>query len=966
MNRQEAIIFARRWEGRGKERQDTQKFWQEFFHRVLEVPDPYDFAEFEKPVKILGAYNGPKLKGNVPLAQTQLPIANPPSRRRTTEKGIDVYIESADTIIEQKSFGKSLDEQYRQSDGEYLTPFEQAWRYNAGMLHGKHARYIITCNFQTFRIYDLHYQETLFNDGFVEVSLSELPDNLDVFDFLVREHQEQIVKQKTLSIEAATLMAKLKDELLKEYKLLELPASDLTVLMVRLLFCMYAEDAGLFQNGQFREYLRTKKPDQQTGEFHRALIDLFKVLNTPTDRRSMLAGDLDSFPYVNGGLFAGEIAIPWFTDNSKHILLQDCCTFNWSDISPVLFGALFESVLSPGERHDGGMHYTSVENIRKVTKPLFLEDLDLELRRAGNSKAKLERLQDRLASLTWFDPACGSGNFLTQTYIDIRRIENVILERLVDPDGTGQISMGISGNIAPKVSIKQFYGVEVNDFAVHVAETAMQIANHQMDVETSTILQRTIDSLPLTKQTGIVKGNALTMDWSDIVPAEQCDYILGNPPFLGAKIMSAEQKQEVVSLFPKVRLANSIDYVAAWYVKAAEMMHRNEAIRTCFVSTNSICQGQQVAPIWRTLQDRYQIEIDFAYRPFVWNSESTEQAHVHVVIVGFSIKGKASRIKRLYDGNDAMETKQINAYLCDAPNVIVESASKPICVGAPECDYGSLINDDGNFIFKPDQLEAFLNLEPGADKFIRPLMGADELIKGSKRYVLYLRDITSQELKEMPLVHDRIIAVRNKRLASSAAPTRKSAETPHRFYFDGTTDSRFLCIPSTSSERRRYVPMVILDPIYVATNATSTISNVSLYQFGVLQSQFHNAWMRSVAGRLETRYRYSPKTVYNTFPWPGASPENNGTPVDELVPRKIREAIESAAQRVLDSRANYPGSSLAELYDPDNDFLFPELTKAHRELDKAVERAYGRKFDGDEEKIVSHLFEMYAELTDGE
>lgn len=966
MDRQEAIIFSRRWEGRGKERQDTQTFWQEFFQKVLEVPDPYDYAVFEKPVRVSGSYNGPKVGDRAPSDQMQLSIPSAPSRKKSTDKSIDVYIPSAKALIEQKSLGVSLDERLQQSDGAMLTPFEQGLRYNNGLPYREKVRFIVTCNFEAIRIYDLDYQDTLLGDRFTEIKLSEVPDNLGVFDFLVREHKEEITKQKDLSLEAANLMSKLKSQLQEEFDLYRLPDQDLTVLMVRLLFCMYAEDAGLFQPSQFRDYLKDKIPDQQTGQFNRALRELFAVLATPVEDRRMVSGELVAFPYVNGGLFAEPIEIPWFDADSKHTLLQECCTFQWSKISPVLFGSLFESVLSRKERHEGGMHYTSVENIRKATKPLFLEELDLELRRAGNNKARLRELQERLASLHWFDPACGSGNFLTQTYIDVRRMENTILQRLVDPYSTGQTALDVAADTTPRVSINQFHGIEVNDFAVHVAETAMQIASHQMDVETSAVLQKKIDSLPLTKQTGIVCANALRIDWNDVLPAEECDYILGNPPFLGARNQSRKQKDELREALGGAKNSGNADYVAGWFAKAADYVG-DERIRCAFVATNSICQGEQAAIIWKPIFDKG-LRIDFAHDTFRWSSEASDQAHVFCVIVGFSKLGPEGGSLRLFhhEGPDAeaeeLHPKRLNAYLCDAPDVFVWNRNKPIC-NAPKIGIGSQPIDGGNYLFKETEKNEFVASEPLAEKYFHPWLGSEEFINGKKRWVLWLGDATQTDLKQMPHSRERIDSVRQFRLASKRAQTRKAAATPNHFGTEIIPESTSIIIPKVSSERRHYVPMGFIGPETLCSDLVFLIPNASPYHFGVLHSQMHNAWMRRVCGRLESRYRYSGGVVYNNFPWPGASAGSLDAPVEKLVDSKKREAVEAAAQAILDARALYPEFTLADMYDPKIDYLFPELTKAHKELDLAVERAYGVRFNGDEERMVSHLIGVYAEIA---
>lgn len=921
--KQAAKKFVERWQqAEGNEDREARSFLIELLQDVLGIKDPTKVLDFERRVK---------------------------------GRKIDAFYEDMGILLEAKSRKPGiLDE--RRNNGAYgfETPYEQAKWYANELPSSIKPRWIIVTDFDEFRIHDLDTENP--EREYVSVKLEDLPEQSYLFDFFFDKSQSRLVKEKGLSVEAGEIVGRLYNGLMAQYKNIDTDAHEqrsLNILIVRFVFLLYAEDAGLLQEHQaFLKYMRDIAPEY----FRDALFQLFKVLDTPIEERDPYLNEkLASFPYINGSLFKREdIVIPQFTQEIKEALLREASQeFDWSGISPTIFGAAFESTLNPETRRAGGMHYTSIENIHKVIDPLFLDDLKAELAKIEGERVEQKRIfllrafQDKLASLKIFDPACGSGNFLTESYIQLRHLENRVLANI---QGDNQMSLSFEGELNPiKVSIDQFYGIEINDFAVSVAKAALWIAESQMIAETRDTVEQWIDAFPLSNISNIVESNALRMDWNDVIPASECSYIIGNPPFLGAKTMNKEQKQEVVGLFGKIKLSNSIDYVAAWYVKAAQMMDENNQIRAAFVSTNSISQGQQVMPVWSTLFDKYQIKIDFAYRTFIWNSEATDQAHVHVVIIGFSKDNDGSTNKRiLFAGDERIEADNINPYLSAAPDVIVDVCAKPISPCAKECDYGSLINDGGNYIFKPKELEEFLKLEPNAAKFVRPLLGSDELIKGKKRYIIYLRGVTQDELGSMPEVARRVQAVKEQRAGSSAAATRKTAETPECFYFDSTTDMDFLVLPSVSSERREYVPIAFADANVVATNLVSIIPGATLYDFGVLTSQFHNAWMRAVAGRLESRYRYSPKTVYNTFVWPNPTGEQ-------------KRKIEQLAQSILDIRDSYPDKSLADLYDPDK--IPSDLLAAHKALDKAVAEAYGVDFDGNEEKIVAHLFKLYADAV---
>lgn len=921
--------FAQKWKGRGDEKQDAQNFWRDLLVDVLGVPSTSitSFISFER--KVQGGF-------------------------------IDGFIEDTGVLIEQKSLGIDLTKVKPQSDGTNLTPYGQAVRYAAKLPLSIRPRWIICSNFEQFLIYDQETDPSGENPHVL--MLADLPNEVYRLAFITDKSNSRLEKEKTLSVKAGAVVGKLYNSFAEQYQNIDTDPQEqrsLNVLIVRLVFLLYAEDAGLLQHrGALYDYLKPIPVPQM----RQAIIDLFKVLNTPDgtggtqdERDPYMNPELLAFPYINGGLFSDEtLIIPQFTDQIKlDLLVEASSKFDWAEVSPTIFGAVFESTLNPETRHEGGMHYTSVENIHKVIDPLFLDELRGKLERIEALKSdrdrriRLKAFQNELASITVFDPACGSGNFLTESYLSLRKLENRVLENLQGE----QTSFEVGGDSSIiKVKLSQFYGIEINDFAVSVAKTALWIAESQMIEATQEIVMQVLDFLPLTSNSNIIEGNALRMDWNTVLPAERCRYIIGNPPFLGAKVMSKSQKQEVVDLFGKVKLANSIDYVAAWYIKAAQMMEVNSDIAAAFVSTNSICQGQQVMPVWSTLFNKYGIVIDFAYRTFVWNSEATDQAHVHVIIVGFSKGGRSSK-RTIFEQDSFSIVDNINGYLADAPNVVVDVAATPICLGVPECDYGSLINDKGNYIFTREELDAFLAKEPRAIEFIRPFIGSYEFINGKERFILYLKNCDMREIQEtMPLVYERVLAVRDFRASSSASATRKSADRPLTYFYDSTSDDTFLLIPRTSSERRRYVPIGFMDASVVASDATAVVKNANLYHFGILTSQFHNAWLRTVGGRLKSDYRYAPKTVYNTFVWPDPAETQ-------------RSEIEDLAQSVLDIRDSHADKPLAGLYGADK--MPEDLRLAHAKLDVAVERAYGVDFNGDEEKIVAHLFRLYAEATKG-
>ena len=856
---------------------------------------------------------------------------------------IDVMIPSTRTMIEMKSLGKDLRKPILQSDGRKLSPFQQAQRYILGLPVSQHPKWIVTCNFAEFDVYDMENPK----GEPQRILLRDLGTDYYRLQFLVDEGSDHLKKEMEVSMKAGEIVGRLYDALVKQYDRDDPMSSRyLNILCVRLVFCLYAEDAGVFgRRDMFHDYMA----HYETEDMRMALIRLFEELNTPPEKRSKYDKPmLAAFPYTNGGLFAEEIDIPQFTDEIRStLLLHASMDFDWSQISPTIFGGVFESTLNPETRRNGGMHYTSIENIHKVIDPLFLNDLRREFQETKAEpvqKARVRKLhafQDKLASLTFFDPACGSGNFLTESYISLRRLENEVIKAIYSIEPLSAFDNPI------KVSINQFYGIEINDFAVTVATTALWISESQMMAETERIVHHDIDFLPLKSYANIHEGNALRTDWHEVCPNP--DYIIGNPPFVGASMMSKQQKKEITELFPKNRMAGVLDYVSGWYVKAAQMVQGTN-IHCAFVSTNSICQGEQVAALWKPLKEHFGIHIDFAYRTFRWDSEANLKAHVHCVIVGFSCTD-SKRERTIFDNGQQIKADNINAYLIDAPDIYVSRRSKPLC-DVPLCTRGNQPTDGGNLIVEEKDIDDFINKEPNSKKFIKRLIGATEFINNKKRYCLWLVDATPAELRSMPLVMERINKVKEMRLESSFGPTRELANVPYRFRETWNPDT-YIVIPRVSSERRRYVPMGFLDKSIIPTDSVIIIPSATLYHFGVLESNVHMAWMRVVCGRLEMRYRYSKDVVYNNFPWPFSLPAGEG---------RGEANIAQTAQAILDVRAKYPDSSLADLYDPAT--MPYDLLEAHRKNDRAVMQAYGFSTKMTESECVARLFEMYARMTE--
>ena len=917
--------FVASWTGKGDEKQDTQRYWIDLLHTVLGVENPTKHLLFEKRVKL-----------------------------EDSTRYIDVYIPETNVLIEQKSSSIDLSKPELQSGGASLTPYNQARRYDNNLPVSEKARWIICCNFQRFEIHDM--SKPL--DEPEIILLEDLEKEAYRLQFLINTNNEHIKKELEVSLRAGEVIGEIYDALLKEYRNPNDPQTlkSLNVLCVRLVFCLYAEDSGLFgtnTHSAFHDYLVKFKPG--SGNMRRALIDLFDILNTPVSERDPYLDDsLLAFPYVSGGLFQDKnIEIPRLNDEIATLILQHASSdFDWSQISPTIFGAVFESTLNPETRRSSGMHYTSVENIHKVIDPLFLNDLKEELatiKIIAQPKEKIRKaraFQDKLASLKFLDPACGSGNFLTETFLSLRRLENEAI-RIISQDN---MIIGFEGdNSWIKVAINQFHGIEINDFAVATAMTALWIAEAQTMKETENIIHQEIDFFPLKSYTNIVEGNALRMDWNDLIPAAELNYIMGNPPFVGYSLQSKEQKEDILSIYvdekgKPYKTAGKIDYVAGWYWKASEYI-QNTSIRAALVSTNSITQGEQVASIWEPLYKRFGIHIDFAYRTFIWDSEASLKAHVHCVIIGFS-SCDSDQKKKIYGGDIVHTVDNINSYLVEANDIFISSRSSSLC-NVPEMTTGNRPADGGNLIIEADDYAEFIKKEPKSAEYIKYLIGASEFIRGQKRYCLWLKDISPAAINSMPLVKARVQACREDRLNSPDQGRIKLADTPHLFRETLNPDS-YVVVPAVSSERRRYIPMGFLTADTIPTNLVLIIPDATLYHFGVLEASVHMAWMRVVCGRLKSDYRYSKDIVYNNFPWP--------KPTDSQ-----KANIEKTAQAILDARNIYPDCSLADLYDETT--MPVELRRAHQENDKAVMEAYGFNWKNmTEADIVAALFKLYQEL----
>jgi len=918
--RKAAKEFAIRWKDKGYEKGQSQKYWMELLQKVYGVEDPFSFVEFEDRVK---------------------------TDTNSTDF-IDVVIPSTKILIEQKSIEVDLDKAVRQSNGQLLTPYDQARKYYNNLPKSKLPDYIITCNFKQFNIYDMERP----NGEPERIFLNELDTDYYRLKFIVNSKSELLKKEENISKDAGDLIGEIYDAFSNELDMdNEENQKIVNILCVRLVFCLYAEDSQLFNKNLFYDYIK----NSDLNHIQNDLFDLFKVLNTE-ERDSFTRRDLLDFPFVNGGLFSEEVKIPYFPEKAYDILINKACKFNWSEISPTIFGGIFESTLNPETRRSGGMHYTSVENIHKVIDPLFLDALKDEFNKIKSVKTRKDKrrqlleFQDKMSNLKFLDPACGSGNFLTESYRCLRQIENDIIRELIklEGQGEGQITLGMDDNYNPiKIRIQQFYGIEINDFAVAVARTALWIQEAQMFSETQSIVfnnNQLKDFLPLDPYDNIIEANALRIDWNNVLPREKCNYVMGNPPFVGANNQTPSNRSDMKYIFgEKFNSVGLLDYVTAWYKKASSYIGLDT--ECAFVSTNSITQGEQPGILWNELF-KSGIKINFAYRTFRWDSEANIKAHVHCVIIGFSKTDRKN--KWLFENNMTKLVKNINAYLIAADNIIIRRREEPF-QNHRHMEKGNMPYDGGHLLLDEDEKNELVKKEPKSIKYIKKIIGSKEFINNINRYCLWLKDCPPNELMSMPLVLERVNRVREARLNMKDVGAHKLANTPTVFR-EQKNPKQALVIPETSSEKRKYIPMTIIDDKVVLTNSMLMVENGDLLLFGIMTSNVHMAWMRAVGGRLEMRYRYSAKIVYNNFPWPNPTIEQ-------------KEKIEKTAKMILDARKLYPESSLADMYG-EHMYLFPELLKAHQENDKAVMEAYNFDWRNmTESECVAELMKMYQKLN---
>lgn len=966
MNKSAAKAFAKKWKNKGDEKQNTQIFWLDFIEKVLEIPRDSIQIDFEKDV---AKYNS---KG---------------------KNFRDVFIKAGKDktiLIEQKSSNVDLRKRYKQSDGEYRTPFEQAKHYDDEAPRSEKANWIIVSNFKEIWFYNMERSGLMLSKPVATIQLEDLSKYPEAFYMffpdkkeperkkrvqLIREEQEKkkrisFDKEVAISKDAGELIGQIYKNLKQAFEQSEPEADrteDLNKLAVRLVFLLYSDSAEIPKETgsifQFREFLADIPPRK----IRRALLSLFEAMDTPKEedrRRSLfpylkdddpeLWGLIEEaileVPYINGGLFKDKIAIPAFTHNLQDQILN-ATHFSWKDISPTIFGSIFESTLNPETRHSGGMHYTSIENIHKVIDPLFLDDLQKDLDNLLSYKQgkrigeRVSMFIDKLKSLKFLDPAMGSGNFLTETYLSLRKMENQALEHYLNVDRSNNISLQLNASYV-NVKIDQFYGIEINDFAVSVAQAALWIAQHQMNKETEKIISSEIKFLPLTDNKNLYEGNALRMNWSDILEPDENTYLLSNPPYRGARFMNADQKSDMEKVFKGWKNVGDLDYVAAWFKKAADYMTLSKG-KAAFVSTNSISQGTAVKNLWEPIFDKG-IHFDFAYRSFIWQNGSRDEAHVHCVILGFS-KGNKKRSIIFDEEGNRIEAKNINAYLLDGPDIFIDKLKDPL-FGNLCITTGNQLLDDGNYVFSEDEMNDFLKKEPGARKFFHPYMSGKDFIDRKPRYCLWLGDATPAELKKLSETMKRMEKVREFRNKSHRKQTKKFAETPTRYCLENLPDQSYIAIPKISSQRRDYIPMGFINDDTFSSDTLHVLKGGELFHFGILESKLHMDWMRSFSGRLKSDYRYTIGNIYNTFPWPNPTSQQ-------------KQVIEETAQGILDARDLYPDSSLADLYDPLT--MPPELRKAHQKNDRAVMKAYGFKPSMSESEILAKLFEMYQKKVEG-
>ncbi len=887
-----ALRFSKEWESQSRERAEKDTFWNEFFD-IFGI-SRRRVATFEEPVK--------KLNDNYGF--------------------IDLFWKGK-LLVEQKSKGKDLD-----------SAFSQAADYFQGIEEHELPKYILVSDFERFRLYDLDTGERH------EFHIRDLHKNIKLFGFIAGYEKRTFKEEDPVNIKAAEWMGKLHDQL----KDSGYTGHPLEQFLVRLLFCLFADDTGIFERDTFKEFIeiKTKEDGSDLGSF---LALFFQILNTPREnRQKSLDEHLNAFPFVNGKLFEEPLPIAAFNTKMRNILIQ-CSTLDWGKISPAIFGSMFQSVMNPEERRNLGAHYTSEKNIMKLIKPLFLDDLWKEFIRIKDNRNKLVEFHSKLGKLKFLDPACGCGNFLIISYRELRLLELEILKKLYK----NQLVLEIGSLL--KVDVDQFYGIEYDEFPARIAEVALWLMDHQMNLKVSEEFGLYYARLPLQKAAKIVNDNALRIDWESVVPKNELSYILGNPPFYGAMWLNDSQREDVKIVMGEFKRSGVLDYVTCWYFKASRYIQNTEII-CAFVSTNSISQGEQVGILWKPLINQYKIKIHFAHQTFKWSNEAKSNAAVHVVIIGFAAFD--SKVKRLFSyeslNSDPTELyiSNINAYLVPGSDVIIETIANPIC-DVPKMTWGSQPRDGGNFIISEEDQLLIIKENPGIEKYIRLYLGGRELINNKKRYCFWLKDAEPQDLKKYTVITDRVNEVRKFRLGSKAGSTQKFAATPTLFAQIAHLDSAFLAIPEVSSERRMYIPIGFLKKDVIASNKLQMIPNATLYMFGILTSQMHMAWMRATCGRLESRYSYSNSLVYNNYPWPKDPSDKN------------KKAVEEKAQKVLDVRAEYPDSSLADLYDPLT--MPPKLVKAHQSLDKAVDLCYRPQAFPNETARIEFLFDLYNEYV---
>ena len=905
--RTRAAAFADEWRDASYEKGETHSFYNEFFE-VFGVRRR-NLARYEEHVKKLNNAQG----------------------------FIDLFWPGV-LIVEQKSAGRDLD-----------SAFEQAGDYFDALPEHEKPQYILVSDFQNFELRDLDESET---DSF---ELKDLPAHVESFGFIMGVQRKTFRDQDPVNIAAAELVGKLHDAL----NSVGYREENLERFLVRFVFCLFADDTGIFDTRDiFSDFIETRTSEDGSN-LGALLTELFQVLDTPlSERISTRDEDLARFPFINGRLFEGSLRIPAF-DAAMRGLVLEACNFDWSDISPAIFGALFQSVMDPVERRAAGAHYTTEKNILKVIEPLFMDDLRAEFERLKSRKdsrrvSEIRRFQRKLGNLRFFDPACGCGNFLIIAYRELRLLEMDVIREIRTATGATEQEM-LDVEWASLVNVDQFYGIELGEFSARIAETALWMMDHIMNNRLSLEFGQTYTRIPLSASPHIVQGDALETDWTDLLPPETCAYVFGNPPFVGAKYQTIEQREQVRGIASLGKSGGTLDYVTAWFIKAGEYVQTSNT-RIGFVSTNSITQGELVAQLWPILFERCKLEIAFAHRTFAWGSDARGKAHVHVVIIGLDRREAVRPEKRLFSypdiNSDPEETRHtvLSPYLFDAsglanPHLTVRGESRPIN-GMRQLIIGSKPIDGGSYIFKADELDAFLASEPDAEPYMRPFVGAREYLQGGMRWILALHDAKPNMLANLPLVRERMTAVREYREASKSPPTRKLAETPTLYHVNVLPDAPFLVVPEVSSERREYVPIGWLEPPAIPSNLVRILENATLSDFAILTSSMHMAWLRHVGGRLESRYRYTIGLVYNTFPMPYEEAD--------------LQNLNPLAQAVLGARAAHPGATLADLYDPD--LMPPDLRRAHQALDRAVDRLYRPRKFGSEQARVEHLFVLYERM----